>query len=294
MDTATTSSPNPSDSVFDLAALESYLTSKGSGPGTFRTFRSQLRAFSRLPASQPELDAEIVRWTRTGATPATVNVRLNALAAYLKALERRRVPHPLRSGDIRRVKQPATPYEVATLEDLQALRRAAAELPDPAIAARDVAALDCLYATGCRAGELGRLEVRLDGNFAPPERATVVGKGRKPRLVFLDLVARQSLARWALHDAARPVAPGAPYRPFRFSVRQLQRLLARLSDRAGLAKPVGPHALRHLLATTLLQRGADIRAVQALLGHASVTTTQRYAHVTDRHLEAAYQSAIAR
>lgn len=287
-----------SSKQFDPSILEAYLVSKGAGSGTFRTFRSQLRAFSAIPASLPALDREIVRWTNAGVTPATVNVRLNALAAYLRALERLSDPvaHPVPfpSSAIKRVKQPAKPYDVASLDDLQALRAAAAALPDDAIAARDLAALDALYATGCRAGELSRLSLRLDASFAPPERATIVGKGQKARLVFLDQVARQSIARWALHDAERPAAAGEPYRPFRFSTRQLQRLLARLSARAGLPRPVGPHALRHLLATTLLQRGADIRAVQAILGHASVTTTQRYAHVTDRHLEAAYGAAIAR
>lgn len=167
------------------------------------------------------------------------------------------------------------------------------------IALRDIAIVELLYATGIRVGELTALDVDdVDG-----ERRVVrvFGKGRKERSVPYGLPAHRALEAWRTRGRAAMAVPGSSGaalfvgpRGGRIDQRAVRSLVhARLADVPG-APDLGPHGLRHTAATHLLEGGADLRAVQEILGHASLATTQIYTHVSAERLRKAYQQAHPR
>jgi len=166
---------------------------------------------------------------------------------------------------------------------------------DPAaVRARDDAVLEVLYGSGLRVGELCGLDVTdvaLD-----QARATVWGKGGKQRAVPLSDAAVAALARWLERRDELPPST-ADAAPALFRNRRGRRLtprdVRRLLDRRA-ASPTHPHALRHTFATHLLDGGADLRAVQELLGHADLATTQRYTHVSRERLRSVYDATHPR
>jgi len=160
-------------------------------------------------------------------------------------------------------------------------------LPDEA-SARDRALLELLYGSGLRAGEVVALDWR---DVALDQRRVHVrsGKGNKDRIVPISHPARYALERLAALQATGGGDRG-PRRPVfrnrsgaRLAVRSVGRIVNVAMRRAGLP-PMNPHALRHRCATHLLDSGADLRSIQDLLGHASLTTTQKYTHVSLSHL----------
>lgn len=163
---------------------------------------------------------------------------------------------------------------------------------------RDAAMLEVLYATGIRVGEL----VGLDVDDLEPDRRVlrVLGKGRKERVVPYGQPAAVAVAAWTDHGRpAVAVADSGPAlflgaRGRRIDQRAVRSVVHdRLRDVPG-APDVGPHGLRHTAATHLLEGGADLRSVQELLGHASLSTTQLYTHVTTDRLRSAYRQAHPR
>lgn len=170
------------------------------------------------------------------------------------------------------------------------------ELPGDGLAAvRGRAILELLYATGMRCAELVALDVPeldLDSRLV-----RVLGKGRKERIVLFGCRARDALRRWLETRAsleARTEALFLNARGRRLSDRSVRLLVARRVQQTALARRCSPHTLRHSFATHLLTRGADLRAIQELLGHASLSTTQRYTHVDMRHLLEVYRKAHPR
>lgn len=177
-----------------------------------------------------------------------------------------------------------------------------------AVALRDVAILEVLYATGIRVAELAGLD-RADVDH---ERRTlrVTGKGDKQRTVPFGVPAGQALDRWLRHgrrhlvDPRRtgPDGPDGPdadalflgVRGGRLGVRQIRTLVDELLTSLGDTSARGPHVLRHTAATHLLDGGADLRAVQELLGHSSLQTTQLYTHISIDRLRRGYQQAHPR
>jgi integrase/recombinase XerC len=169
-----------------------------------------------------------------------------------------------------------------------------------AVALRDLAILELLYGSGLRVSEVAGLTLeRLD---LDRQRVLVFGKGAKEREVPVSDPATDALDAWIRHG--RPVlaeaAQDATAALFlnrhgrALGVRDMRRLVGRYGGRALSGRRVTPHTLRHTFATHLLEGGADIRAVQELLGHASVATTQRYTHVTRSRLFEAYQQSHPR
>ncbi|WP_110181717.1 tyrosine recombinase XerC [Nocardioides solisilvae] len=180
------------------------------------------------------------------------------------------------------------------------LMRVAAERADDGtpLGLRDAALLEVLYATGVRVGEL----VGLDLDDVDTERRVlrVLGKGRKERVVPYGQPAALALAAWT--GRGRPALLGGASGPALFlgarggrvDPRVVRSVVhARLRDVPG-APDMGPHGLRHTVATHLLEGGADLRSVQELLGHASLSTTQLYTHVTTDRLRRAYRQAHPR
>jgi site-specific recombinase XerD len=157
---------------------------------------------------------------------------------------------------------------------------------DSLMLARDEAILWFLYGTGLRVTELISLErsdIRSDS-----KQFSIVGKGSKLRSVFMSQQARDKLIAYLkLRDDDSDylfISLSNNSYGQRLTRNSIEDIVKRYKTLAGITKKVTPHTLRHSFATTLIKKGADIRAVQTLLGHASITTTQIYTHVDDKHL----------
>jgi integrase/recombinase XerC len=170
--------------------------------------------------------------------------------------------------------------------------------------ARDAAIVELLYGSGLRVGELVGLDAVASSSARgwvdlQAAQAHVLGKGSKRRVVPVGSVALQALERWlALRgpDAARGDAAGlfTGRNGTRLTPQSVWQRLKRRSLQAGLSTPVHPHMLRHSFASHVLQSSGDLRAVQELLGHANITTTQVYTRLDFQHLAKAYDAAHPR
>ena len=175
--------------------------------------------------------------------------------------------------------------------------------PDPAtpLGLRDRAILELFYASGLRLGELAGLD--LENVNLTARMVRVLGKGGKERIVPFHPAAAAAIRaylparRGLLHGRDAGAAGGAKrgdplfvnYRGGRLSTRSIARMVDRAVTRVGVERGISPHALRHSFATHLLERGADLRAIQELLGHARITTTQRYTHVSSGQIIELYR-----
>ncbi|NNV04664.1 tyrosine-type recombinase/integrase, partial [Brevibacillus sp. MCWH] len=161
-----------------------------------------------------------------------------------------------------------------TIEELEMLREACKTT-------RQRAFLEVLYATGCRLSEVQALN-RSDINYQTLS-CRVIGKGNKEREVYFSFKAMYHLRKYLMartdNEPALFITERKPYR--RLSKRGIQREIALIAENAGLGKKVSPHTLRHTFATLTLNNGAELAAVQALLGHEDPATTQVYAQLTD-------------
>jgi integrase/recombinase XerC len=242
-----------------------------------------------------------------GLTRATAARKLAAVRAFLKYLRREEIidedPAALIPTPKREVRIPAH------LSEDEAQRLMDAPVATDPLTRRDQAILELFYASGLRRSELAGLD--LDDVNPSARMVRVVGKGGKPRLVPFNKSAAGALRAWlkdreAIAYPRRPVLRGAKgaragrdplfvnYKGTRLTVRSIDRLVKRYVTTSGTREGISPHALRHSFATHLLQRGADLRAIQELLGHARLSTTQRYTHVNAAQLLAAYKSAHPR
>lgn len=165
---------------------------------------------------------------------------------------------------------------------------------DGPLALRDTALLELLYASGCRISEA--LDLSLDRLYLDQAVVRLIGKGDKPRLVPIGAPAVTALDAWI--KTGRPLlAKGKRvtqwvflnHRGGRLSRQGMFQKLRDYALVAGITRPISPHKLRHSFATHLLEGGADLRAVQTLLGHADIATTQVYTHVSDQHLRTAHR-----
>jgi integrase/recombinase XerC len=166
---------------------------------------------------------------------------------------------------------------------------------DDAASVRTRAILELLYASGIRCAELVGLdvgEVDLEARMV-----RVLGKGRKERIVLFGTRAREALRAWLRARAGLRPKTDAVFislRGARLSDRSVRALFSRRVRQVALTRKCSPHTLRHSFATHLLARGADLRAIQELLGHASLSTTQRYTHVDTRQLLEVYKKTHPR
>lgn len=220
----------------------------------------------------------------------TQNYHLIAMRAFLKYLAKRDIKS-LSADKIELAKQPDRHVEFLEPAEVARLLEAPGKSAGPDIVRlRDHAVLELLWSTGLRVSELCGLKTG-DVNFNRSE-FTVRGKGGKERVVFFSDDAKACVKKYL--DVRRDLAPtlfvghdraGRGRQNMRgLTPRSVQRIVDRYSREAGIIKRISPHTLRHSFATDLLMNGADLRSVQSLLGHASVTTTQIYTHITDSHL----------
>jgi len=231
---------------------------------------------------------------------STQNYHLVALRSFLKYLAKNDVK-TLPSEKIELAKQPERQIEFLEGDDLEKLLEAPLKSKEPEIIKiRDKAILELFFSTGMRVSELSNL--KKDQINLKKDELTVRGKGEKLRLVFVSNQAKYYIgeylklrndnfkALFIRHDRAAKRKRGETEKESRLTPRSIQRVIRRYAKEAGLTKKVTPHTLRHSFGTDLLQSGADLRAVQMLLGHASITTTQIYTHVTDQHLKDVYKA----
>lgn len=233
----------------------------------------------------------------------TQNYHLIALRSFLRFLLRRDIPS-LAPERIDLADTPDREIEFLSEDELRKVFEIAAKRAKTLLGARDYAILTTLFSTGLRVAELTAL-LREQVNLKSDE-LSVIGKGGKARLVFISPLARDALANYLRRrrdkDPALFVRHGKavvakatpsnlavktntkPTSLLRLTPRTIQRIIKSLAKRAGISKDVHPHTLRHSFATDLLGNGADIRSVQQLLGHSSITTTQLYTHVTNKQL----------
>jgi site-specific recombinase XerD len=216
----------------------------------------------------------------------TQNYYLIALRAFLKFLRKRGV-EAISPERIELAKVPERSLDLISQAELKRLMSA----PDKKTleGKRDRAILELLFSTGLRISELCGLSID-DVDFTRDE-FSVRGKGDKVRVVFISDGARAAVQDYLKHrkdmDDAMFVRYGRKANDggdLRLSPRSVQRLLKKYAAQAGITRKVTPHVIRHSFATDLLSNGADLRSVQALLGHANIGTTQVYTHVTDKHL----------
>lgn len=264
--------------------LEYLEIEKGRSLKTIENYDRYLRrffVFAKIDSSA-DITEDLVRkyrlyLNRVGESPLsrkTQNYYVIALRSFLKYLSR----HDIDSLDAEKIElAKIAPRELDLLDivDLETLLVAPKGTREKAL--RDRAILEMFFSTGLRIAELCSLkidDVNIDrGEFS------VRGKGGKIRVVFLSDRAKKALK--AYKDKRSTVDDD---RLFALTPRSIQRMIHQYAISVGIAKKVTPHVLRHAFATDLLQNGADLRSVQALLGHANIATTQIYTHFTDKQL----------
>jgi integrase/recombinase XerC len=230
-----------------------------------------------------------------GLAPATVGRRLSAARAFFRWLGREGLADDNPAATVKNPKRPERLPERLDVEDVQAVL----EAPDPATPAglRDRALLELTYACGLRVSELVGLD--LDDVAFADRTARVLGKGRKERIVPFGRKAAGAVKAYlaafaALRDRSGEEALFLNQRGGRLTDRSVRRILDAAVDRAALVRGVHPHLLRHSFATHLLESGMDLRAIQELLGHARLSTTQRYTKVSLERIIEVYDKSHPR
>jgi site-specific recombinase XerD len=252
-----------------------------------------------------EIDSEMIRkwrlWlNRLGTNSSdelsktTQNYHLIALRSFLKFCAKRDYTAlPADKIELARTKRP----QVTFLNPEELERLAAQPKTDTLSGLRDRAIIELLFSSGLRVSEL----VGLDRDHINLKRREfmVRGKGQKDRPIFISPEAADWISKYIekRRDNTKPLfirysgnkKVDLTGNYHRLTARSIQRMVARYALLAGITKHVSPHTLRHSFATDLLMNGADLRSVQAMLGHSNIATTQIYTHVTDPHLKAVHE-----
>lgn len=252
-----------------------------------------------------QVDSELIRkwrlWlnrlgtnTSDELSKTTQNYHLIALRSFLRFCVKKEWPALAPDKiELARTKRPQVTF--LTPEELE--RLAAQAKVDTALGLRDRAIIELLFSSGLRVSEL----VALDREHINLKRREfmVRGKGQKDRPIFISQDAADWIQKYLdkRQDNVRPLFirySGSKQVDLsgnfhRLTARSIQRMVARYARLAGITKHVSPHTLRHSFATDLLMNGADLRSVQAMLGHSNIATTQIYTHITDPHLKEVHQ-----
>lgn len=270
----------------DLACFLDFLTGHlGEAPALDALARLELRDFRAFLASR----------RKDGLQSRSLARALSSIRSFFRFLDRTGV---LANPALRALRSPKIPHSIPKPLTPAAARRLIEEVEETGAApwarARDAAILILLYGCGLRISEA----LSLDRNDAPlGESLRITGKGRKERIVPVLPVAREAVDQY-LALCPHGLAPGDPLfvgaRGKRLNPRLLRGTVIGLRKRLGLAGTVSPHALRHSFATHLLAGGGDLRAIQELLGHASLSTTQMYTEADAARLLDIYDKAHPR
>lgn len=277
---------------------------KNYSPQTLRSYRqalAQFRAFKPsltwAEATADDFRAYLFDLMKRGRSRATIRLAFAALRSFYNHLTDRgtipsnvlklvSLPKPDKS-----LPQFLTVPQITTLMEGPAAREKSKQAPEW-MAARDAAILELFYSSGLRLAELASLDVR---DLDPiGETVRVLGKGSRERIVPVGALALEAISRYRHQANVRSGPLFINKSRKRLGHRSIWLLLKTYVREAGLPATLSPHKLRHSFATHLLDNGADLRSVQSLLGHASLTTTQIYTHVTTERLKRAYDAAHPR
>ncbi|TLG78066.1 tyrosine recombinase XerC [Methylocystis sp. B8] len=273
----------------DLAAFLSFLTDH---------FGERVNS-AQLKSLQPaDLRAYLAKRRRDGLESRSLLRALAAVRNFLRFLEKKGLARTDVFGAVRAPKRPHSLPKALTVTDARDIvdpEQRAGEAREPWVIARDAAVLALLYGAGLRISEALSI-ARADAPVSAIDRVTILGKGGKSRTVPVIAPVRAAIEAYLAicpYDlTGGPLFVGARGGPL--SPRIVQLAVQRLRGALGLPDSATPHALRHSFATHLLGRGGDLRTIQELLGHASVSTTQIYTAVDKARLLDAYKSAHPR
>lgn len=215
----------------------------------------------------------------------TQNYYLISLRSFLKYIAKRGIS-TLPADNIELAKVPERSLDLITTEELNRFLSGPNNEKDASKRLRDKAILEMFFSTGLRVSELCSLPRDLD---LSKDEFSVRGKGEKVRVVFLTDDAKVAVREYLAKDKSLTSS-----RLFDLTTRSVERIVKYYAVKAGISRKVTPHVIRHSFATDLLQNGADLRSVQALLGHANIATTQIYTHVTDKHLREVHKNFHSR
>lgn len=284
----------------DLVApfLRHLRVERAASPHTIRSYRTDLAQFAEFLqaariAGPAAVDVRVVRGYLValharGLDAVSVSRKLAALRTWFRFLVRRGF---LDRNPAREVRAPRVARKLVSFlpidETIALVDRPAAPGTE-----RDHAILELLYASGLRVAEVSGLDV--DDVDRDERTVRVLGKGRKERIVPFGVPAARALEAWLGRrgDGRGPLFLNPRGR--RLGVRSIYTIVRRSARAAGIARRVSPHTLRHTFATHLLDAGADLRAIQELLGHSRLSTTQRYTHVGSDQLMRVYDQAHPR
>ncbi|KPJ97761.1 MAG: recombinase XerC [Desulfobacterales bacterium SG8_35] len=293
--------------------IENFITwltdEKGYSRHTIINYRRDLLEFADgvgRKTAVDTLDAKIIRdyvySLNIKNKSSSVARKLSALRTFCRFLEQENIIRHNPMGSIPMPKQEQHIPVFLSVDEVFALLEAPGKGEN--FCSRDRAVLELLYSTGMRVSEL--VACNLASLDFASEMVRVKGKGNRERMVPMGAPAiktlqayiadREELLRNRLQQGKK-IAKEAVFlnsRGTRLSVRSVERLIAEYGRKAGIDKPVTPHVLRHSFATHLLEMGADMRSVQELLGHASLSTTQKYTHLDMVHLMKVYDKAHPR
>lgn len=284
--------------------LEYIELERGHSQLTIRNYDSYLSKFAEFAEAQgvisvKKIDLELIKkWRlvlhRRGLANKTMNYYMIAIRSFLKYLSK----IDIKSLAPEKIELSDTPERaIAFLEPAELVRIRSAYGEKNILELRNRAILEILFSTGVRVSELTGLN--RDQINLGQEEFSVDGKGGKRRVVFLSDEAKEWVEKYlkTRHDKDKALFIKEPKADEvdltskdlsesggRLTSRQIERIVAEAAKRAGIVKQVTPHVLRHSFATDILRAGADLRSVQSLLGHSSITTTQVYTHITDKHL----------
>ena len=274
-------------------------------PHTVSNYRRDLLALQHFCAKSGRgaveklAEADIRAWAsqlhRQGLAGSSIQRGLSAARSFYNFLGRE-------SGLLRNpaasVQAPRKPRKLPRTMDADQVDKYLSFDTDSIVARRDSAMAELFYSSGLRLAELAAVEV--DDIDSQSRLLTVTGKGRKTRTVPVGSVALQAIARWlevrpvATADASDCGALFTSNRGRRISVRNIQARLKVQGRKSGMHQDVHPHMLRHSFASHMLESSGDLRAVQELLGHANISTTQIYTHLDFQHLAKVYDAAHPR
>ncbi|MCU0797813.1 MAG: tyrosine recombinase XerC [Akkermansiaceae bacterium] len=281
-------------------------TEKNASPRTLVNYRQALEKFATdLGTSPPpwrDLDPEpfrdwLYRMMKSGLAKATIRLRFAALRSFYRHLLLR---HGLARNPLASIQLPKTERKlpvVLNLSQIDELLALPLQLPlprntPPWVPLRDAAILELFYSCGLRIAELRDLDV-IHFDFLS-ETLRVLGKGRKERLVPIGGPAIAAVQRYFREAAITSGAAFLSKRGTRITQQSIDLLLRKYVAHSSIPFKISPHKLRHSFATHLLDAGADLRSVQTMLGHASLSTTQIYTHVTRERLRQAYDQSHPR
>ena len=296
------SSPAKKDSLSD-EFFRHLAVERNASPRTLKAYRQALSAFhtqNSKPWKQCSTDDfrdYLFAIMKRGQARSYVRLQFSGLRAFYKFLTERK---KLRIDPLRQLQLPKLDKKlplVLTRQQIEELLAAPMKIPKERAAPkwmplRDAAVMELFYSSGLRLSELAALNV--DDVDLYTESVRVFGKGRKERVCPVGSPALDAIQKYR---SAANVHSGALFinsRRSRISPRSIWLILKRYLRHTSIPISISPHKLRHSFATHMLDRGADLRSVQALLGHASLSTTQIYTHVTVERLKKAYADAHPR